>query len=60
LDAGSGLARLAFSGQITPNAVPTTLVLDSQHRVAARVSGLITDLPLLVRIIDDVVAEEGR
>jgi len=60
LDAGSGLARLAFAGQITPNAVPTTLLLDRDHRLAARVSGLITDLPLLVRMIDDVVSEEGR
>jgi thiol-disulfide isomerase/thioredoxin len=57
LDASSGLARLAFAGEITPNAVPTTLVLDSQHRVAARVSGLITDVPLLERMLDDVLAE---
>jgi len=60
LDAGSGLARLAFAGQITPNAVPTTLLLDSDHRVAARVSGLITDMSLLGRMIDDVVSEAGR
>ena len=57
LDAGSGLARLAFVGQITPNAVPTTLLLDADHRVAARVSGLITDTALLGRMIDDVVSE---
>lgn len=57
LDAGSGLARLAFAGEITPNAVPTTLLLDHQHRVAARVSGLITDVPLLEKMIDDVLAE---
>jgi len=59
LDAGSGLARLSFAGQITPNAVPTTLILDSDHRVAARVSGLITDMPLLKRMIQDVLTE-GR
>jgi thiol-disulfide isomerase/thioredoxin len=57
LDAGSGLARLSFAGQITPNAVPTTLILDSDHRVAARVSGLITDMPLLERMIRDVLSE---
>lgn len=57
LDAGSGLARLSFAGQITPNAVPTTLILDAEHRVAARVSGLITDMPLLRRMIDDVLSE---
>ena len=59
LDAGSGLARLSFAGQITPNAVPTTLILDSEHRVAARVSGLITDMPLLKRMIHDVLSEAG-
>lgn len=57
LDAGSGLARLAFAGEITPNAVPTTLLLDHEHRVAARVSGLITDVPLLEKMIDDVLSE---
>ena len=59
LDAGSGLARLSFAGQITPNAVPTTLILDGDHRVAARVSGLITDMPLLERMIRDVLSEAG-
>jgi peroxiredoxin len=59
LDAGSGLARLSFAGQITPNAVPTTLILDSDHRVAARVSGLITDMSLLKRMIRDVLSEGG-
>jgi thiol-disulfide isomerase/thioredoxin len=58
LDAGSGLARLSFAGNITPNAVPTTLVLDKDHRVAARVSGLITDMGLLTKMIEDVIAEE--
>ena len=57
LDAGSGLARLSFAGEITPNAVPTTLILDSDHRVAARVSGLITDMSLLKRMIQDVLSE---
>ncbi len=60
LDAGSGLARLSFAGQITPNAVPTTLILDSDHRIAARVSGLITDMPLLGRMIQDVLSEGGQ
>jgi len=59
LDAGSGLARLSFAGKVTPNAVPTTLVLDKDHRVAARVSGLITDMGLLTKMIDDVIAEEA-
>ena len=57
LDAQSGLTRLAFAGDITPNAVPTTLVLDREHRIAARVSGLISDVDLLTRMIDEVVNE---
>lgn len=57
LDVESGLARLAFAGQITPNAVPVTLVLDREHRVAARVSGLITDVEVLRTMIRDVLAE---
>jgi thiol-disulfide isomerase/thioredoxin len=47
---------VAFPG-VTPNAIPTTLVLDKQNRVAARISGeaLYTDLK---RIINQVSAEQ--
>lgn len=57
IDANSGLVRLSFAGEASPNAVPTTLVLDRQHRVAARVNGLITDVDLLETMITDVLAE---
>ena len=57
MDANSGLVRLSFAGEASPNAVPTTLVLDRQHRVAARVNGLITDVDLLETMIIDVLAE---
>jgi len=57
MDANSGLVRLSFAGEASPNAVPTTLVLDRQHRVAARVNGLITDVDLLDTMITDVLAE---
>lgn len=33
---------LKFHGQLTPNAIPTTLIIDSAGRVAARVSGEVT------------------
>ena len=33
---------LKFHGQLTPNAIPTTLIIDTQGRIAARVSGEIT------------------
>jgi len=57
LDVNDGAVRLAFAGQVAPNAVPTTLVLDQRSRVAARISGLLTDPDVLARIIEDVVAE---
>jgi len=33
---------LKFHGQLTPNAIPTTLIIDAEGRVAARVSGEVT------------------
>jgi len=47
---------VAFLG-VTPNAIPTTLILDKRNRVAARISGeaLYTDLK---RIINQVAAEQ--
>ena len=32
----------SFRGSLTPNAIPTTLIIDSKWRVAARISGEIT------------------
>lgn len=57
LDVESGAVRLAFAGEASPTAVPTTLILDHQHRVAARVNGLITDVDLMRTMITDVLAE---
>lgn len=59
LDVNDGAVRLAFAGRVAPNAVPTTVVLDQQSRVAARISGLLTDPGVLSSIIDDVLAEGG-
>jgi len=58
IDANSGAARLAFAGHAPPNAVPTTLVLDKQGRVAARFIGLIEAPSMLDTIIGDLVSEE--
>ncbi len=46
----------ALRGQVAPNAVPSTLVLDKQGRVAARISGA-ADPSTLHAMIDRVVAE---
>lgn len=54
-----GKAQLAFSSQVPPNAVPTTLILDAQGRVAARILGQIKDASILSTLIRDVAAETG-
>lgn len=56
LDADSGDIQLAFAGEIAPNAVPTTLVLDRQGRIAARIVGRL-DKSILNTLISDAVAE---
>jgi peroxiredoxin len=58
LDAANGSVQLAFSGSMRPNATPTTLVLDKQGRVAARIEGPINDQPsTLTTLISDAIAE---
>jgi thiol-disulfide isomerase/thioredoxin len=58
LDAKTGSALLALRGQVPPQAVPTTLVLDAEGRVAARVLGRV-DGSTLRGLIDDVLAESA-
>jgi thiol-disulfide isomerase/thioredoxin len=57
LDVNDGSVRLAFAGQVAPTATPTTLVLDQQGRVAARISGLVSEPSVLRSMISDVLAE---
>ena len=57
LDADEGAVRLAFHGKISPNAVPTTLIIDEKGRVAARFSGLITSPSLVGTVIEATMAE---
>lgn len=54
-----GQAQLAFAAQVPPNAVPTTLVLDAQGRVAARILGQLTDPSILTTLITDISAESS-
>lgn len=58
LDANTVSVQFAFADSVPPNAVPTTLVIDREGRVAARWSGLIDDKSTLVSLIDRVVEEE--
>jgi thiol-disulfide isomerase/thioredoxin len=59
MDVEDGRMQLAFSGSIPPNAVPTTLVLDSSGRVAARILGQVTTPSILETLITDTIAEDG-
>jgi peroxiredoxin len=58
MDADTGTARLAFVGHAPPSAVPTTLVLDKQGRVAARFLGQLQAPSNLDTIIRELIAEE--
>ena len=58
LDAASGSMTVAFTGKISPNSVPTTLIIDAKGRVAARFSGLITSPSLVATILDSTLAEK--
>lgn len=57
LDVDKGTMQLAFSGVVAPNAVPTTIVLDRQGRVAARVLGKLPDASVLEALIGTVLKE---
>jgi thiol-disulfide isomerase/thioredoxin len=59
LDVESGSAQLAFAGPVPPAAVPTTIVLDRQGRVAARILGQLTDASILKSIVDGLLAEQA-
>jgi len=53
IDANEGRMQLALSGQVAPNAVPTTIVLDTKGRVAARVLGAIDGPGTLSALVTD-------
>ncbi|KQM60924.1 MULTISPECIES: TlpA family protein disulfide reductase [unclassified Agreia] len=54
-----GALQLAFSGEVSPNAVPTTLVIDKQGRVAARILGQVSEPSILDTLIRDTIAESS-
>jgi thiol-disulfide isomerase/thioredoxin len=57
LDVSTRDVLSAFAGQVPPSAVPTTLVLDADGRVAARISGMIPSATTLGDLIDEVLGE---
>ncbi len=52
-----GKAMLALSGTLTPNSIPSFVVLDREGRVAASIIGELPSQTTLVEITEDVVAE---
>lgn len=51
-----GRLLLRFGGQLPPSAIPSTLIVDAQGRVAARVIGEVT-AATLVGLVDDLAGE---
>lgn len=59
IDADSGRAKLAFAKVAPIQAPPTTLVLDREGRVAARIIGPIDGTSILSTLIKDVLEEDA-
>ena len=57
MDAKTGSVVLGFTGVVTPQAVPTTLVIDAQGNVSARVLGRI-DKGILSTLVKTVIEEK--
>lgn len=48
---------VGFRGSIIPNAIPTTLIIDKNGKVAVRISGEVT-VATLQKMLDKVIADE--
>ena len=55
-----GEAMLAFSGTLTPNSIPSFVVLDAEGRVAASIIGELPSRTTLVEVVEDVAAEQDE
>ena len=56
----TGESLLAFRGTITPSAIPSTIVLDTQGRIAASVIGEVTSSITLQDLVEDVITGKDR
>lgn len=59
IDVNGGDAKLAFAEKTPINATPTTLVLDRQGRVAARIIGELKESSILKTLVRDTLAEDS-
>ncbi|WP_425561271.1 redoxin domain-containing protein [Microbacterium deminutum] len=55
--ADDGAVKLAFAERTPINATPTTLVLDGEGRVAARIIGQLPDASVLTALVRDTLGE---
>ncbi len=58
IDVNTGAVKLAFASVTPIQATPTTLVMDRQGRVAARIIGQLPSASILDTLVKDVLAEE--
>jgi thiol-disulfide isomerase/thioredoxin len=54
-----GKALLQFRGTLSPNSIPSTVVLDADGRVAATILGTIPSTRTLVDVVHDVAEEQS-
>lgn len=59
MDIATGEAKLAFAAVVPPQATPTTVVIDREGRVAARLIGEIKEASILSSVVKDVLAEDA-
>lgn len=55
-----GKALLPFSGTVPPNAIPSTVVLDAEGRVAASIIGEVPSALTLVNVVEDVAGAKAK
>jgi peroxiredoxin len=58
LDRSTGSVLLAFSGSVPPKATPTTIVLDKEGRVSARILGPVQSPSILTSLIQTASSEK--
>ncbi len=59
IDVNGGEVKLAFAGKAPLSATPTTLVLDRDGRVAARIIGELAEASILEAIVQTVLEEQA-
>jgi peroxiredoxin len=57
IDTNNAAVQYAYSDFVSPDAVPTTLVIDRHGRVAARVTGELEEASILESLVARVIAE---